>query len=242
MRTVPQSDNPNEKWCNKCRLFKDRSEFHKDSFRHDGLCYMCKPCHCEATKIYKARWRRRHGIPYIKGKHVKHGMTSTPEYKAWDSAVSRTTNPNVKCWERYGGRGITMCQEWRDSFMAFYEHIGPRPDGLSLDRIDNDGNYEPGNVRWATKKQQTANKRWPRKRIPLKPKRLIKGRWWSHFLVELDGEQYALCKECKENLEPWKSKGWDKYLGRTDKRCRCCGKDHKYKIPSYRKQEALTLS
>jgi len=238
-RTRPLiSENPNEKWCTKCKKFLDRSSgFTKDALQKDGLFHRCKNCHNEARRIYMFGYRRKKGIPYIEGKYIKHGMTWTPEYKSWGSAVSRTTNPNVACWDSYGGRGITMCQEWRDSFMAFYEHIGPRPSlEYSLDRIDNDGNYEPGNVRWATKEQQTANKRWPRKRKPPKQKRLLKGRWWSHFLVEINGEQYALCKGCKEKLEPWKSKDWDRYLGRTDKSCWDCGKEHKYKTKSYERK------
>lgn len=85
---------------------------------------------------------------------------TTPEYQAWHNAKNRTTNPNVPVWPNYGGRGITMCDEWLNSFEAFFEHIGPKPGpGYSLDRIDNDGNYEPGNVRWATRTDQNRNQR-----------------------------------------------------------------------------------
>jgi hypothetical protein len=89
-----------------------------------------------------------------------HGMTESPEYLAWDNMRARCTRPSYIGWENYGGRGITVCGEWLDSFEAFYDHIGPRPGpGYSVDRIDNDGNYEPGNVRWATHSQQRINSR-----------------------------------------------------------------------------------
>ena len=90
-----------------------------------------------------------------------HGMKGTPEFNAWKNAKRRTSpnakGRNLKDWY---GRGIRMCPEWQASFTAFYEHLGPRPSpDHSLDRIDNDGHYEPGNVRWATRSQQQRNKR-----------------------------------------------------------------------------------
>lgn len=96
---------------------------------------------------------------------MKHGHDRTKrrskEYEAWAGLVSRCTNPNHRAWKNYGGRGISVCERWRLSFEAFLEDVGfaPSPE-LSVDRIDNDGNYEPGNVRWATRQQQQANKRW----------------------------------------------------------------------------------
>lgn len=70
-------------------------------------------------------------------------------------------NPNVQSFKDYGARGVTICEEWKDDFSAFYRHVGARPSAAhSLDRYpDNDGNYEPGNVRWATDEQQQANRR-----------------------------------------------------------------------------------
>jgi hypothetical protein len=91
-------------------------------------------------------------------------MCYTPEWGAWAGIKQRCFDPKSVSFDDYGGRGITMAPEWRDDFLAFYEHLGPRPSpAYSVDRIDVDGNYEPGNVRWATRSQQAANKR-PRRR------------------------------------------------------------------------------
>jgi hypothetical protein len=94
------------------------------------------------------------------GKPLTHGMTYTAEYRIWGAMKTRCYNPNHVGYARYGGRGIKVCRRWRQSFMAFYRDMGPRPsNGHSLDRLDPDGDYEPGNVRWATWKQQGENKR-----------------------------------------------------------------------------------
>lgn len=89
-----------------------------------------------------------------------HGMTHTPEYDAWIDMKRRCFNENAPNFHNYGGRGIRVCSEWIDSFVAFYHHIGTRPSpDHSLDRIDNDGHYVPGNVRWATMSTQLFNRR-----------------------------------------------------------------------------------
>lgn len=96
---------------------------------------------------------------------VTHGMSRTPLHRIWCAMKARCTNPANKRWENYGGRGIRVCDEWMNSFAAFAAYVGPKPDGMSLDRINNDGNYEPGNVRWATYTEQ-ANNRRPRRVQP----------------------------------------------------------------------------
>ncbi len=88
-----------------------------------------------------------------------------PEYWAWHNAKRRCKEPEKHNYYRYGGRGISMCEEWLHDFGAFIAHIGPRPRGRTLDRIDNDKGYQPGNVRWATPKQQAANRRKYTRRI-----------------------------------------------------------------------------
>lgn len=84
----------------------------------------------------------------------------TPEYKAWRGMMDRCYRPEICSYPRYGGRGISVYKTWRNDFDAFLSHIGPRPSkDHSVDRINNDGNYAPGNVRWATRTQQQHNTR-----------------------------------------------------------------------------------
>lgn len=94
-------------------------------------------------------------------KYEAHRRYGTKEYRAWADMKQRCYNPNNKGYINYGGRGITVCAQWLTSFMAFYEDLGSCGLHLSLDRINNDGNYEPSNCRWTTRVQQRANQRSP---------------------------------------------------------------------------------
>jgi glutaredoxin len=117
--------------------------------------------------------RRKHG-------HTRTGWQS-PEYVSWHSMLQRCHNPNNRGYEQYGGRGIRVCDRWRESFEAFLEDMGPTPGpGYTIDRHPNgEGNYEPGNCRWATKTEQARNQR--------------KNRW-----IEIEGRRQLLVDWLKE--------------------------------------------
>lgn len=96
---------------------------------------------------------------------LKHGMTGAPEYWAWIDMRRRCYDPKNKGFVHYGSRGIEVCLRWRESFANFLSDVGPRPKKIgsgreySIERLNNDGNYEPGNCKWATAQEQNRNKR-----------------------------------------------------------------------------------
>lgn len=112
--------------------------------------------------------------------HTKHGMYKDPLYSTWIGIISRCTNPQHEAWRHYGGRGILVCERWRD-FCNFRNDVGKRPSPKhSLDRHpDPNGNYEPGNVRWATQRQQMRNTR-------------------QNIWIEFKGERRLLIEVCEE--------------------------------------------
>jgi len=112
-----------------------------------------KSCGCEAGKSRQTKWNLRHG-------HASNGY-ETKVYVAWMNMRKRCYKTNHAGYERYGGRGITVCERWM-TFENFYEDMGEPPEttGYSLDRINNNGNYEPGNCKWSTASEQQSNRRY----------------------------------------------------------------------------------
>jgi len=88
---------------------------------------------------------------------TSHNMCYTPEYKTWESMKRRCTMPSQDRFKNYGGRGITVCDRWFNSFENFFEDMGIKPDRYSIERIDNDGNYEPSNCKWIPLNEQQSN-------------------------------------------------------------------------------------
>jgi len=90
---------------------------------------------------------------------ITHGYSRTPTYHAWANMKARCNNPNASAYKNYGGRGIKVCDEWNESFHSFLNDMGEKPNGLTLDRIDVNGNYEKDNCRWLSTQGQSNNRR-----------------------------------------------------------------------------------
>ena len=175
-------------------------------------------CDCGTMKTVRADHLRQGRVVSCGGDNChsrkKHGMHETRTYTAWQSMIQRV-NPNTKNevhQKHYVQRGITVCEEWRD-FEVFFADMGEAPDNLELDRIDNDGNYEPSNCRWATRQMQMINSRCGAPRIhdtdlPRNVKRVSKGFRWEYSVyddrkkrVRLYGPTVATVEEAVDGLK-----------------------------------------
>lgn len=126
--------------------------------RNKHTYWICR-CACGNTKEVRANDLKSGNSQSCGCVKYKHGKTRTTEYHSWNLMKDRCFNTNCPAFNRYGGRGITVCERWRDSFENFLADMGPRPSPKhSVDRINNDEGYSPDNCRWATDTEQVRNR------------------------------------------------------------------------------------
>lgn len=134
------------------RVFKDAKVLSRAEQSKGGKARWNCACRCGASPILY----ETHLLRGMSG-GCNHGVSHWPEYSSWTAMRERVLREEHEAFHRYGGRGIKICDRWAD-FLSFYEDMGPRPPGKSLDRFPNkDGDYEPGNCRWATPQEQQNN-------------------------------------------------------------------------------------
>ncbi len=172
-----------------------------------GNMWMCQ-CECgnyKTTYINTLNKGQVRSCGCIAGKNGTHKKARTPIYEVWAKMKKRCFNPSHKSYNDYGGRGITVCDRWM-SFENFYNDMGDKPKGKSLERIDNDGDYTPFNCKWASREEQQRNKRivkgCTRVRNGNKFQTWITTNGHRHYLGTYDSEEEAIrvYEEAKEQF------------------------------------------
>jgi hypothetical protein len=128
---------------------------HKEKMRAYSKAY--REANREEIRSQRKRFRDANGLRLAA--RYRELIPPGSSRRSWIAMKQRCLNPNYHQFKDYGGRGITICERWLSSFSNFHQDMGDRPAGLTLDRIDNDGNYEPGNCKWSTRSEQKRNSR-----------------------------------------------------------------------------------
>lgn len=161
--------------------------------KYGNALWECR-CECGAVKVFVGHTMRAgktQSCGCLERDHPNsrtHGQTGTPAHRSYVAAKARCSNPSRHAWEHYGGRGIRFCFT---SFDEFYRELGPRPEGMTLDRINQDGNYESGNVRWSTWSEQARNRRSNRVLTVNGESKCLAG-WAEHLGIRRDSLEKRL--------------------------------------------------
>ena len=194
------------------------------SFSHtdgNGRYYLCR-CSCGFEKVNHGSHLRRGMMLRCRECRNKlhrnkgHGMKNTSTWRIWMGIKARCLNPTDKAFKNYGGRGITVCDKWIN-FLGFYEDMGLRPEGLEIDRIDNNAGYSKENCKWVTRKENSNNRRNTPKDIDIVGKTY--GEWFVIKPIE-DKPRYYLCR-CSCGLE--RIQWVFSLLYEKSKSCKSCG-------------------
>lgn len=177
-------------------MAKDKRTFHGLPCKYGHtLRYISSPGNC--VECTRARARLRNPPKGTRPNHgySKAGKNPHPVYKIWEAMIARCENPHSRSYKYYGAKGITVCDHWRHSFPAFLADMGERPSlDHSIERIDSDGNYEPTNVIWATRTEQSRN-RPNYVKHSIETARMIRALYATGITMQAIADQFGVTKQ-----------------------------------------------